>query len=242
MTDRPAALDPEDPNLLKASARLQRIQWVWAALFAGMGLLTWFSLGSRFPLSSLPWFTVAVLLAFTLQPPALAMAAVLWALSLISVIPGFALIFGPDPISQVFSGGTVEQIGRAGVRIVLAIAAWNQFMLYRMLYGTESASGLSENVPDIPEMIPNHTVWFSRGALVSGILALLFSLAAGLPLSSRVTLLFVQGGLNLALLTIGAGLGTAFSPTRHRRTALFGLVFGIIAFLSAMAVGRLLLN
>jgi hypothetical protein len=110
------------------------------------------------------------------------------------------------------------------------------------LYGTKGASGLPENLPDIPEVIKNRTRWFALGSLIAGSSGLIADLASMLPLTPQTSLLLAQAGINLGLLAIGAGLGAAFSPTQHRRTALFGLLSGALSFLGAMAVGSLLLN
>ncbi len=242
MAETRETLDPTDPNLQQATGRLQRIEWIWAALFLGMAILTWFTLGQSFPLNPIPWLITALIMTVSTQPAALAMVAVIWVLSLISIMPGFALVFGPDPISEVFSGGTIEVIGRAAIRVILAITAWNQFMLYRMLYGTKGASGLPENAADIPEMIPNRTRWYALGSLATGLVGVLAGLVSLLPALNQSSLLLVQSAYNFSLLAIGAGLGVSFSPTKHRRIALIGLLAGAVAFIAAMAAGSLLLN
>jgi hypothetical protein len=242
LSEQPAALDPTDPNLQQASARMQRVQWVWAGLFLAMALLIYFTMGAAFPFNSIPWLLTALLLLVTLQPAAMAVVAVVWLLSLISIMPGFALVFGPDPISLIFSGGVVETIGRAAIRVVLAITAWNQFMMYRMLYGTQGASGLPPDLPHIPEVIRNYTRYFAWGAVIIGAASLALALASLLPADAQSGLSLVQLGFNLSLLALGAGLGAAFSPSSTRRPALLGLLVAGLAFIACMATGNLLLN
>lgn len=242
MAEKSRTLDPSDPNLQQAGARLQRILWIWAALFIGMALLTYFTLGRDYPLNPLPWLLVGLIMLLALQPATLAIVAVMWALSLISIMPALGFVFGPDPISQVFSGGVVETVGRAAVRIILAITAWNQFLMFRMLYGTKGSTGLPQDLPDIPEVVANRTHLFAWGSLLAGALGVIAALAGLLPLAAQTSLLLVQISFNLSLLALGAGLGAAFSPTTFRRGALIGLLLGALSFLGAMAVGSLLLR
>jgi hypothetical protein len=211
--------------------------WIWAAVTAAMAIFTWFNLGSTYPLASLPW-AVAALLLLTHQPLALALTAVLWSLSLVYLVPGLDLVFGPDPISNLLAGSAVEAFGRALLRIVMAITAWNQFMFYRLLYGTVRASGLPYDSPPIPEVVPNRSDAGSIASAATGVVALLSALSATAPFAGAISLRLVQLGFALSLLSLGLGLGSAFSPTDRRRQAMAGSSLAVIAFLVALAVGR----
>lgn len=234
-------LPADHPQLQKASVRLQRLQWVWAAVLAGMAVLTWLTLRDSHPLAALPWLAGGLLLAIYLQPALLALTAVLWALSLVSLVPGVAAVFGPDPISQVFSAGPVETIGRAAVRAVLALMAWNQFLLYRMLYGTEGASGLPEDAQPIPEVVANRTDQLAVLSVGLGALGALSALAAVAPVGLSVAAYGAQLAFACSLLGLGLALGATFSPTSSRRLSLVGMLLAVVAFLGALAAGRTLL-
>jgi hypothetical protein len=236
----PEPLSADNPNLQLAKRRHRRIQWLWAALFAGMAVLAYSTVGSANPWSILPWAAAAIMLAVWDQPALQALVAVLLVLSLVGLFPGLARIFGGDPVAEVFPSGAVEIVGQAVVRLILAITAWNQFMLYRMLYGTARGLGLADDQPPIPEVIHNDT---NRMALVAAVLsglALIAGLTATLPAAVVLRQNAAQIGFAVSLLAIGIGLGSAFSPTDRRGVALIGTGAGMVAFLIALAAGRLL--
>lgn len=234
-------LSPEHPNLKLAATRLQRVQWIWAGLFAGMAVLSWTVIGQSYPLAALPWLVAAGLLATILQPAFLALASLLWVLSLIVLIPGMGLVFGPDPISQLFAGGAIETLGRAAVRVVLAVVAWNQFIFYRMLYGTEGTVGLPEDQPHIPEVVTNRANGLASISAVLGGGASIMALASiGLATNAAGHSL-VQLAYHGSIFALGFGLGAAFSPTSNRRWALIGTFLGVLGFLISVAAGRLIL-
>lgn len=209
-------------------------------MFAGMAALAYVTVGSSNPWSILPWAATAVALAAWDQPVLLAQAAVLWALSLVTLFPNLAKVFGGDPVAEVFPPGAIEIIGQSVVRLVLAITTWNQFMLYRMLYGTARGLGLPAGQPAIPEVIPNQTNRTAAIAATLAGLALIASIAATVPAVDALRQGAAQAGFAFSLLAIGLGLGTAFSPTDRRGLALFGAGGGMVAFLIALAAGRLL--
>lgn len=234
-------LSADHPNLKLAATRLQRVQWVWAGLFAGMAVLTWTVIGQTYPLAALPWLVAAGLLATMLQPAFLALTALLWVLSLIVLIPGMGLVFGPDPISEIFAGGTIETLGRAAVRVVLAIVAWNQFIFYRMLYGTEGTVGLPEDQPHIPEVVTNRADSLaSISALLGGAASIMALTSIGIGTTPAGHSL-VQLAYHGSIFALGFGLGAAFSPTSKRRWALIGTFLGVLGFLISVAAGRLIL-
>jgi len=229
-------LTPEHPNLRQAAGRLRRTMWVWAALAAGMGVLTAFPAIGGSLVQALGWFAAAALMALFVQPVLLALAAVQWALSLVSWIPGVPHIIGGDPMTALLNPGAFESFGLALVRVLLAITAWNQFLFYRMLYGTGRSAGLDSSLPPIPEVVTNRTDTWALAARALGVLGLAAALLA-LPLTSPARLLAIQAGLVLASLGIGLGMGTAFSPTGRRGAALFGVGAAVAAFVLALAAG-----
>ena len=227
-------LPVDDPNLQLARTRFQRIQWLWAGLAAGLAILTWFTIGSSYPLAGLPWLISALLLSIMPQPALLALAAILWALSMTYLIPGMATIFGPDPISQILGASAVEVFGRAAVRLVLAVAAWTHFMQYRLLYGTVRATGLPDGHRPIPALVPN---WTNQLGLATAVLGLLTVVLGLVTVAQQAGNLYVvQIGYAGAILAIGLGIGVAFSPTDRRPAALTGVVLGFVGFLLVVAV------
>ncbi|MGA9532446.1 MAG: hypothetical protein WBR18_06990 [Anaerolineales bacterium] len=233
----PEPLTADNPNLQLAKRRHRRIQWIWAALFAGMAVLAYATVGSANPWSILPWAVAAILLAVWVQPVLQALVAVLLGLSLVTLFPGLAQVFGGDPIAEVFPSGAIEIVGQAVVRLVLAVTAWNQFMLYRMLYGTARGSGLADDQPPIPEVIRNDTNQMALLAAALAGLALIASVAATVPAVAALRQDGAQIGFAISLLAIGIGLGTAFSPTDRRGLALISTSAGMVAFLIALAAG-----
>jgi hypothetical protein len=236
----PEVLSPDTPNLGLAATRLRRTLWAWAALFAALGALQWFAL-RRAPdavalVASLGLLFVALLVALEPQPAYLALVAVLWGVSLVRLVPGVAAVFGPDVLVALVGDSWLEQLAGAAIRILLMITAWNQFMLYRLLYGTSAFIGGDPDAPVIPEVVPNRT---GRLAVVGRLLAsaaLLLGLAA-IPLdSARGKILSLHAAMILATYALGLGLGAAFSPTPRRSVALQAAVIGVIAYLLALAV------
>ncbi len=201
-----------------------------------MGLLTAAPAGGGELVPAIGWFVAAVLMALFAQPVLLALTAVQWALSLVAWIPGVARVAGGDALTTLLQPGAFESIGLAIVRVLLAVTAWNQFLFYRMLYGTGRAAGLDPNLPPIPEVVANRTdAWALASRLLGGV-AIVAALAA-LGLSTPSRLIVIQAGLLLASLALGLGLGAAFSPTTRRGAALLGAGLGGAGFVLALAVG-----
>jgi hypothetical protein len=179
----------------------------------------------------------AGLLALSVQPAYLALVAVLWGSSLIRLVPGVAQVFGPDILVGVLGNSWLEIAAAALVRIVLMVTAWNQFMLYRLLYGTAAFTGGEHGVAPIPEVIPNRTDRLAGIALLIasvGLLGCLISIPSGRPPSQ---VLAAHGALVLGTYAIGLGLGAAFSPTRRRTAALWAIALGALAILAALTLG-----
>jgi hypothetical protein len=237
----PSELAADHPNLQLARQRHRRVQWTWAVLFAGMAVLAFTTVGSRNPWSVATWAAAAILLAVWEQPALLAMVSILWGLSLAMLVPGLAAAFGGDPIAAVFPTGAIEVIAQAVIRVILAITAWNQFMLYRMLYGTARGSGL-EGEPAIPEVIRDDSdrvgalaALLGGSSLAAGALAMLRGLGP-------VRVSTAQVAIAASLLAVGLGFGAAFSPTDRRGLALLGSGTGMVGFLLALAAGRLIVG
>ena len=237
----PRPLPPDNPNLLRAAQRLRRILLAWAALFLGISVLTALAQTGRSSVSSLIWLAAAVLLTLSPQPAYLALVAVLWGFSLVGISPQINQALALDPLGLLLNLESTEVVALALVRVILLVMAWNQFLFYRMLYGTQDAAGLDPRLPPIPTMIPRRTDALATAALWLGGAGLLGFLAAfpaaqagwaGLPLSL---------GAGLATLAAGLGLGAAFSPTTQRRAALAAVLLGTLAYLLILAAVRALL-
>lgn len=237
VSPEPQSLATDHPGLAHAAGRLRRALWVWAGLFAGMGVLAFTTEGRTHPVVPLSWLVMAIVLVTDRQPAFLALVAAQWGLSLIVVVPGFAAVFGGDPVTISIGGTLPEIIGLTVVRVILMITAWNQFMFYRMLYGTAQASGLDPSLPAVPEVVPNRSdtlAWLSRLAGFLGVCLVL----TGLALRATVAVIpLVSTAFVLSTLAIGLGLGAAFSPTQRRGHALAGVALGLFASLSGLAVG-----
>ncbi len=235
-----ASLPADHPNLLLAVGRLRRLQWLWAVLFGALGGLALASTGLRQPLIPLTWITIAALLVIRPEPILLALVASAWGLSMVFLVPGVRLVLGGDPISRLFSAGALELAAMAVVRILLLVTAWNQFLFYRLLYGTEGAAGLDPSLAPIPAVLPNPSDRTAISARLLGFLALMASLAS-VPLAGAEAglsfLAFAHGG---SVLAIGLGLGSAFVRTRRRTMAVWGVGLGSAALLSALLIGKAL--
>ena len=164
-----SSIPTSDPNLIMAVRRLRRTLIIWALIFAGMALLSFFALRQNYPFAFLPWFIGALLFATRVEPIYLSLVAVQWGISLITLIPGVSYFIGPDPLSFIFDSGMLEILVLVGVRIVFIFTSFNQFLFYRLLYGSEKMTGASDALPDIPEVIPNRS---NRFAALSRILGL----------------------------------------------------------------------
>jgi hypothetical protein len=224
-------IEVNHPNLQLAQKRLRRMLRFWAILFAAMGGTAWVAMGDSHPLTAFQWIVAALLFALGSQPAFLVLASALWGISITSLIPGPALLLGPDPLGILFASGVLETIVLIFVRVVFAVMAMNQFLFYRMLYGTDRMSGLDESLPDIPEVIPNRTNLLAR---VSSVLALLAIAISWIALQQSISRYLLHGAAIAATYAVGLGLGTAFSPTDRRGVALFAVFLGGLAFLLAL--------
>lgn len=230
----------DNPNLQLAANRLQRTLRIWAFLFAGMGVLLLGALRTEYPTASILWFVSALLLFLSHQPAFLALVAIQRGISLTSLIPGIALITGPDPLSYLFESGLLETLVLVGVRIVMVVTAVNQLLFYRMLYGTKSIQELHPDLAPIPEVIPNRTGQIAIAGRFLGFLGILLTLFS-IPMRSRgIDPHFLNLALGSSTLAMGFGLGVAFSPTQRRGTTLIAIILGGFAFMMAILIARIL--
>jgi hypothetical protein len=242
MTEPATQIPPDHPNLVLAVGRLRRLQWIWALLFAALAGLAIASGDLRSPALPLAWLLVAVLLVSQVQPLFLALVSVAWALSLVFLIPGVQHSLGADPLARLLLPGTLETVILAVVRILLLVTAWNQFLFYRMLYGTEHASGLDESLPKIPSVIrcPSDTV--APWARLIGFVGVLLAILA-IPLAGRLGAANLLGlAYGCAVFAVGLGLGAAFTPTGRRSVALTGVGLGSASLILALLVARALFS
>ena len=227
----PEILPVDSPKLQLAVQRMKRTMWLWALLMAGMGVLTLGSTGGAYPLIAFSWFVIAVLLIVGDQPVILALAAVQWGLSLAAFAPGFQELLGPDPLVTLFEPSTLEIIVLVIVRVIFMASTWNQFLLYRLLYGTKEGYGLEEGKANIPEILPNRTnrlAWSARligfAALAANLIAipLRTSMIARHLLSGRVQYLAInQSTLLFAKLPLFDGLLAGMLLAQLRQMGLF---------------------
>lgn len=232
----PATLPRDHPNLLAAASRLRRNLWVWAGLFLAMAALIYAADGQAHILRTAPWIAGAVLLAFSRQPVLLAMVSIFWGLELIHLVPGAEAALGPNPLAASLGSGPLESLGYAVLEAVMMITAWNQFMFFRMLYGSEGFSGLDPDSPPIPEVIPNRTSTLAWASLALGLGAAVASATVVAAAGRRDSAWAIEATLGLAEMAIGLGLGVSFSPTTRRRLALAGTLMGAAGFALGLAI------
>lgn len=230
----PRSVPTDHPSLIAAVRRLGQTARTWALVMAGMGALTFWGAEGSYRLAAALWLAAAALLLLDLQPAHLALAAIVWGVSLLQFLPAGARLLGPDPLISIVRPGAAETIGLALVRAVLMITAWNQFLFYRMLYGTVGSTGLDPSLPAIPEVVVNLTHRIATASLVSGgVAGIAAVLAVGLPFSQSPPLMTLCAVL--AGLAIGLGIGAAFSPTSRRGAALAGTFLGTLAIIAGLA-------
>ena len=237
----PETLSPETPNLRLAVGRLRRTLWVWAALLAALAALQWFAL-QRAPdpvalIEVLGLLLIALLISLDPQPAYLALVAVIWGASIVRLVPGVAAVFGPDILVALVGDSWLEQLAAAIVRLLLMVTAWNQFMLYRLLYGTAQFHAADPQAPVIPEIIPNRAPrlaiigrWMAAAAVALALAAIPLADPPGRWVALHTSLV-------LATIALGLGLGAAFSPLPRRAPALQAITIATTAYLMALIVG-----
>ncbi len=245
----PQSLSPDHPNLLKAVSRLRRILFAWSVFFAGLAVLTFLVEPNVIPIQ---WLGGAAFLIISaapepsesrrylgLQPALLALVSVTWALSLLGLVPEINQIFALDPIVLMFEAELIEAVALAFIRGILVVMAWNQFLFYRMLYGTGGTVGLDPGLPEIPEMVPNRTALLETFSRWIGVLGGLIVLAAYLVPSNLIAVM-LSISLGAGIISVGLGVGVAFSPTERRSAALVSMMVGAVIFVASILSARLL--
>jgi hypothetical protein len=178
------------------------------------------------------WILGALALAAQPQPALLGMVAVTWGLSLLGLLPELNAVFKIDPAGSLLRVETIESLALGFVRIILLLMAWNQLLFYRMLYGAPSPA---KRLPEIPEVVENKTdriaLW-AQIAFVLGTLSLLVAVYVGRPRTLLTT------AFGLATLSVGLGVGVAFSPTQRRGSALIAVILAGLLLVLTIAAAR----
>ena len=233
-------LSKTDPALLAGVKRLQRVQQVWGVLLVGAGLLTELAATSAHPVAGLPFIAVGLLALRLAEPALLATVAALMVFAIVPTINPRLTILGPDPFQILATPSFLETLAIVVGKVLIVLTAANQFFLYRFLYGTSRATSDDPNQAIIPEMVPNRSTGLSRWARWIAIAGLIFAIGAVLlrfvDPEPDIPRLWAEIGGSLATMSVGFGLGAAFSPTDQRRAALFGVGAGLLAYLVASLV------
>lgn len=239
----PKTLSRTDPNLLDAVQRHTRTQRTTGGILIAYGLITQvvgLTTTSLHPVGGLPFIAIGFFCLVWGDPALLAAAGVLFAFSIIpSAAPAITLL-GPDPLVQLTGMVGLELLISIGVKAVLAFSSLQQFLLFRLLYGTESATSDEADLAIIPPMVVNRTDRLARWARSTGLIAAACGGAAlgFLLLSPGALSTTIAAELSgaLASVAIGLGLGAAFAPTQERPAALLGVGVGLLAYLTATFV------
>jgi hypothetical protein len=240
----PRTLSNNDPNLLAAVARLRRVQQVWGALLIALGIVTELAATSNHPVAGVPFILIGLLALRWADPALLAAIATLMAFSTVPTLNPRLTILGPDPVAAVTTLSVVEQVALVVGKVLVTLTAANQFFLYRFLYGTERATTDDPQPATIPPMVPNRTNALARWARLIAVVGAALA-AAGLLLtavdpSAYLPQVLAETGGSLAVMAVGIGLGSAFSPTDQRPAALTGMAAGLLAYvLAAITLFRL---
>jgi hypothetical protein len=235
----PEELSREHPNLVSAAERMQKICWAWATVSLLFAILTFGTEGDVYPIAALPWLVHGLLLVVNQQPLFLGLTAVLWGISILNLLPGISGLVGPDPLTVIFETSVIEKIAFAVVRFLLLLMAWNQFMFYRILYGTSRMSGLDQDLPVVPEMVLNWSDVLAVVASILGTAGLAMTWVSSLPTTAATRTTFAGLAYTSIIFSIGLGIGVIFSPTSRRRLGLFSIAIGLLSFASLNIVGRI---
>jgi hypothetical protein len=233
----PRTLPKDDPHLITAVKRLARVQLVWGWLLVGLGLLTQIVAGLDHPVAGLPFIAVGIACLRWGDPALLAAVAALVALSIVPAVNGRATLLGPDPLVRLLGMSAVE-IGALVIgKVLMVVTASNQFLFYRLLYGTERATSDEADLPIIPPMLPNRTNRLARWASGLGFGGVFLSIISLLLLiadpTAPATRAMAEMGGSLGAIALGLGLGAAFSPTDERPAALWGVGLGGVSYFAA---------
>lgn len=239
----PKPLSKTDPHLLTAVGRLERTQRTNAFILIAFGLLTQavaISGDVLHPVAGLPFIAIGAFCWLWGDPALLATAAVLFAFSILpSVNPALTLL-GPDPIVTLTGIAGWELVIVVGVKVVLAFMSFQQFFMFRLLYGTERMTSAEAGLALIPSMVTNRTDVYARWARTAAIVALAATLIALGATFVDPTAFATRGlaelGGALGAVALGLGLGAAFSPTNERRAAVLAMGAGLAGYIVAAFV------
>lgn len=238
----PETLRATDPNLVAAVNRSRKTLVFWGVLVLVDSIFTGLVLRGAFPLAPFSGIVVGALCFFSTQPVVYAMVAVQLASTMLRAGHPIAVALGGDPLLVLTQASALEAAAITFTRAIFFYTAAQQFLHYRMLYGTARATGPVAGMPAIPEMVPNRTDIGARWALWCGISSVLMTMASfGLvAFGGQSAALGLASGL--AVLGLGLGLGVAFSPTDRRRTALIGALMGLAGYVFSVLAGNFLLT
>jgi hypothetical protein len=240
----PKTLSKTDPNLLAAVARLRRVQQLWGLLLIALGVLTELAAASAHPVAGVPYILIGFLALRWADPALLAAIAALMVFSMVPTLNPRLTLLGPDPIVSLTGISLVEQVALVIGKGLIVLTAANQFFLYRFLYGTARAHTDDPSQPIIPPMVPNRTNalarWARLIALVGAALAVAALALSAVDPAAYLPQILAEIAGSLAVMAVGIGLGSAFSPTDQRPAALLAVGAGLLAYLlAAFALFRL---
>lgn len=236
-------LSTKDNHLQSAVAQLKRATVTTGWILIGYGVLTQavgIMLTPVHPVAGLVYIAVGLLLLVWGDPALLGAAAGVYALSIVPTLNVDLALLGPDPVVRLIGADALLEIFTlVGVKLFLAYSAFNQFQMFRLLYGTERMTGGDPKLAVIPAMIKNRSDRLASLARFAGLIGAGLAAVALVgvflaPDAASVTALAETGGA-LGGAAIAIGLGAAFSPTDRRSQALLGVLSGALAYLAALA-------
>ena len=236
-------ISTKDTNLQSAVAQLKRATVTTGWILIGYGVLAQavgIILEPVHPVAGLVYIALGLLLLVWGDPALLGTAAGVFALSIVPTLNANLALLGPDPIVRLIGADALlEVLTLVGVKLFLAYSAFNQFQMFRLLYGTERMTGGDPGLAVIPPMVRNRSDRIANLARFAGLIGLGLAVVAlaGVfvqPDAAAVPALAETGG-SLGGAAIAFGLGAAFSPTDRRSQALLGVLSGTLGYLAALA-------
>ena len=233
----PKTLSTQDANLVKAVERNARSLNLWGVLLIAAGAVTQFAVWDSHPVAGFPLMAIGAACLIWKDPALFAAVGTIVAFSIPASLNARVSLLGPDPLAQLTDLNAIERVAIALGKVLIALTAGNQFLMFRLLYGTARATSDDANLPLIPAMVPNRTDRIARWArtlgIAGGIAALLGWLLLAVDPAAFLTRVAAELGGSLGAVAAGLGGGAAFSPTEEREAALFGVSLGLVAFVAA---------
>ena len=236
-------ISTQDTHLQSAVAQLKRATVTTGWILIGYGVLTQ-AVGIMIPpvhaVAGLVYLAVGLLLLVWGDPALLAAAAGVYALSVVPTLNPDLALLGPDPVVRMIgSEALLEIFTLVAVKLFLAWSAFNQFQMFRLLYGTEHMTGGAPSLPVIPPMVRNRADRLASLARFAGPVGVGLATVALVgvfvqPDAPSISALAEAGGA-LGGAAVAIGLGAAFSPTERRPQALLGTLTGALGYLAALA-------